>query len=156
MSDFTTRPLKLKFLDRANGNKHFELIESFDYYVGYEGSDDVVPVPNGFQTDFASIPRIFWPILPPVGRYSKAAVIHDFLCAECETYNYQYNQYSIRTRQEADEIFLEAMTILEVKPWKRTLMFLAVRLWGMVSEWKGQRRAQTTQTTPGLATQATQ
>ena len=141
MSDFTQRPLMLKFLDRANGNKHFELIEPFDYYVGSEGSKDVVAVPKGFQTDFASVPCIFWPILPPVGRYSKAAVIHDYLCAQCEECNYQYEQHTIKTRQQADEIFLEAMTILEVKPWKRTVMFIAVRLWGIVSEWRGQRRA---------------
>lgn len=143
MSDFTQRPLMLKFLDHANGNKHFELIEPFDYYVGHEGSDDVVSVPVGFQTDFASVPCMFWPILPPVGRYSKAAVVHDYLCEQCEKYNYQYNQYAIKTRQEADDIFLEAMTILEVKPWKRTIMYIAVRLWGIISEWRGQRRTPT-------------
>lgn len=141
MSDFTERPLMLKFLDHANGNKHFELIEPFEYDVNHLGSDDIVSVPEGFQTDFASVPCLFWPILPPVGRYSKAAVIHDYLCAQCEEYNYQYDRYDIKTRKQADEIFLEAMTILEVKPWKRRVMFTAVRLWGIVSEWRGQRRA---------------
>jgi len=40
-------------------------------------------VPAGYRTDFASIPRPIpwplWPLLPPVGRSGKAAVIHDWL-----------------------------------------------------------------------------
>ncbi|MEM9213525.1 MAG: DUF1353 domain-containing protein [Cyanobacteria bacterium P01_F01_bin.150] len=80
----------LKFLDYASGSKHFELIEPFNHYVGHDGSDDVISVPAGFQTDFASVPCVFWPILPPVGRYSKAAVIHDYLCAQYEECHYQF------------------------------------------------------------------
>jgi hypothetical protein len=38
-----------------------------------------VQIPIGFVTDFASIPRIFWSILPPDGEYTYAAIIHDYL-----------------------------------------------------------------------------
>jgi hypothetical protein len=38
-----------------------------------------VKIPTGFVTDFASIPRIFWSILPPDGDYTYAAIIHDYL-----------------------------------------------------------------------------
>ena len=31
-----------------------------------------------FMTDFASIPRPLWSILPQWGRYGNAAVVHDF------------------------------------------------------------------------------
>lgn len=46
-------------------------------YVTKNG--DVITIPQNFQTDLASVPRVFWAILPPFGRYSKAAVLHDYL-----------------------------------------------------------------------------
>src|SRR5690348_11529740 len=38
-----------------------------------------VKVPIGFVTDFASIPRVFWTMLPKDGLYTYPAIIHDFL-----------------------------------------------------------------------------
>jgi hypothetical protein len=46
----------------------------------------------------ASIPRIFWQVLTPQGRYAYAAVIHDYL---------YWTQ--TRPRAEADEILNFAM-----------------------------------------------
>jgi len=40
------------------------LMRVFGYDVGTEGSGDNIDVSIGFQTDFASIPRPFWVILP--------------------------------------------------------------------------------------------
>ncbi|EAA2596645.1 hypothetical protein DNM18_25345, partial [Salmonella enterica subsp. enterica] len=40
-------------------------------------NSDVIEVPKGFITDHATIPRIFWILLPPDGRYAKAAIIHE-------------------------------------------------------------------------------
>ncbi|EJC5177426.1 DUF1353 domain-containing protein [Salmonella enterica] len=76
-------------------------------------------VPAGFVTDLASVPRIFWTILPPDGKYAKAAIIHDYL----------YDN-ALRTKKEADLIFLDGMTVLGVPKWKRTVMYWAVRLFG--------------------------
>lgn len=42
-------------------------------------SEPIIRVPAGFVTDFASIPRAFWVVLPPTGKYGKAAVVHDYL-----------------------------------------------------------------------------
>jgi hypothetical protein len=39
-------------------------------------NDDVVKVRKGFKTDFASVPRVLWWLCPPLGRYSKATVVH--------------------------------------------------------------------------------
>ena len=39
----------------------------------------VVEIPNGFITDFASVPRLFWNIFPPIGNYRNAAIVHDYL-----------------------------------------------------------------------------
>ncbi len=38
-----------------------------------------VTVPVGFITDLASIPRLFWSLLSPVGEYTYPAIIHDYL-----------------------------------------------------------------------------
>ncbi|EBE6564298.1 DUF1353 domain-containing protein, partial [Salmonella enterica] len=65
------------------------------------------------------VPRIFWTILPPDGKYAKAAIIHDWM----------YDN-ALRTKKEADLIFLDGMTVLGVPKWKRIIMYYAVRLFG--------------------------
>lgn len=81
-------------------------------------------VPEGFVTDFASIPRPLWPIYPKTGRYQLAAVVHDFLYWEQST-----------TRKEADQIFLEGMKESEVPTKDRSIIYSAVR-GGGESAWK--------------------
>lgn len=82
-----------------------------------------VEVPYGHLTDFASVPRFFWRIFPPFGVYSRAAVIHDYLYDTKPT-----------SRWMADAIFYEVMRELRVPRWKRCLMWLAVRLFGGLTE----------------------
>jgi hypothetical protein len=118
MSSFTT-PLILTPLDDG---ERWRLVEPFEYHVGEEGSGSMIRVPAGFETDFASVPRFFWRILPPWGRYGKAAVVHDYL----------YGSHAC-TRERADEIFLEAMTVLGVPAWKRNVMYRAVRWFGQAA-----------------------
>lgn len=48
----------------------------------YEGRYGRLRIADGFPTDLASVPRLFWALLPPSGVYEKAAVLHDFLCVE--------------------------------------------------------------------------
>jgi len=76
-------------------------------------------IPKGFRTDFASVPKIFWNILPPFGRYGKAALLHDY-----------FYRTQIIPRKEADKIFLEAMLMMGVPAWKAYIMYWAVRLFG--------------------------
>ena len=111
MSSFTT-PLILTPLDDG---RRWRLVEPFEYRIDDDPLHKIT-VPKGFVTDFASIPRVFWRLLPPWGRYGKAAVIHDWL----------YGQ-GIGNRERADLIFLEAMEVLGVKAWKRNCMYWAVR-----------------------------
>ncbi len=87
-----------------------------------------VDVPAGFETDFASVPRFFWRIVPPFGRYSPAAVVHDFL--------YFSGQVS---RKDADETFYRLMGSLGVPDWKRWAMYYAVRAFGWIA-WNEHRK----------------
>jgi hypothetical protein len=42
--------------------------------------DDGTPViiPKGFETDFASVPWLFWRVLPPDGVALEGSIVHDF------------------------------------------------------------------------------
>ena len=90
-----------------------------------------VYIPEGFKTDLASVPRIFWSIIPPFGRYTDASVLHDFL------YRTQPDWCS---KDRADEIFLNYMKKSGVPTWKRTVMYTAVRLFGKRSYEKSKKR----------------
>jgi len=93
---------------------------ALDSIFGFSSrSGVVVQIPIGFTSDFASIPRILWSIAPPIGQYSAAAWIHDWLY-----------WVQVTTRTEADAIFNEAMTISCVGSVKRAIIFRMVRLFG--------------------------
>lgn len=85
----------------------------------FETDTDYIEVPDCFHTDFASVPRFLWSLFPPDGQYSQAAVLHDYLY-----------QSHIRPRKRSDELFLEAMEVLNVKKWVRNTLFFFVRLFG--------------------------
>ena len=72
-------------------------------------------VPKGFVTDGATIPKIFWNILPPVHRYFPAAIVHDYLL-------------STGTRSFADRHFKIALKELDISKVRRFIMHAAVRL----------------------------
>lgn len=115
MSTFTSELI----VSPLDSGKHWRLEEEFSYHVGEYPSDDIVTVPKGHITDFASIPRLFWRILPPWGKYGKASVIHDYLC-----------DTRMRSSKETHRIFYEAMGVLGVKRWKKEVMYRAVKWFG--------------------------
>ncbi len=119
MSEFTT-PLIVSPL--ADG-KSWRLVYKLTYFVGSLDSDDTITTPPGFVTDFASVPRVFWWIIPKWGKYGNAAVIHDWL----------YWRQEGRTRTEADAVLYEAMGVLKVSRWKKNVIYRAVRLFGWIA-----------------------
>jgi len=83
---------------------------------------ETIRVPANFETDLASVPRAFYSAFPPWGVYGEAAIVHDWLYWHQAT-----------TRPEADAIFREAMTALDVPRWKRLCLYWAVRLFGQMA-----------------------
>ena len=120
MSQFTTE-LVVKQLDE----RWWKLLEGFEYHVGEYPSDEIITVPVGFITDFASVQKLFQGIISPTGKHGKAAVIHDYCYAT-----------AIYSKFRSDKIFLEAMTVLGVDPWKRQTMFHAVVIFGFYAWFK--------------------
>ena len=120
-SSFLT-PLDLEYLD----GRTWRLTTPFKFR-----SDDIdatIMVSEGFLTDFASIPRVLWVVLPPTGPYGKAAVVHDWLY-----------KTGLTTRAEADTVLLEGMQVLGVRWFTRQTIYVGVRLGGWVA-WRHHRK----------------
>jgi hypothetical protein len=75
-----------------------------------------IDVPAGFVTDLASVPPIFWSVLPKDGAYVHAAVVHDY------SYWMQTG-----TRDEADETLKIGMGELGVPAWQIVTIYEALR-----------------------------
>lgn len=77
-------------------------------------------VPSGFISDGATVPRIFWPVFPPIGRYLKATLVHDY-----------YLTQGFR-RYQCDRWFRECLIDLGISPWRVSFMYGAVRFYGVI------------------------
>lgn len=117
-----TGPLSLTHLDLDW--RRWRVNQALRYDVGHEGSGKTIVVPDGFVTDGASIPRFLWWLLPAWGSYSRAAVVHDYLCTVLAGGGVLL---FCQSRAEADRIFLEAMKVCGTSRPVRWAMFLAVR-----------------------------
>lgn len=94
------------------------LYEDFEYYRT-DNPEEVIHIPKGTITDLATVPRWLWLVVPPLGKYTKASIIHDYLY-----------QNAIGSKKYADEVFLEAMEVAGVKTWRRKIMYWSVRAFG--------------------------
>jgi len=111
--------------------KTWVLRKAFSYDVGEEGSGETICVPAGFLTDFASVPRVFWIFFPKWGKYGNAAVIHDYL------YWAQDKQYP---KKRADEIFLEGMTVLNVRKNVAKILYWCVKYFGIFAWYSNKKQ----------------
>lgn len=80
---------------------------------------DMITVPKGFRTDFASVPRIPFAYMLTGGKANAASVLHDWF-------------YSTRaiSRKQADDLFYEAILASGHSQWTAWLMWLGVRVGG--------------------------
>ena len=101
--------------DVAKGKVIFSTLRDYTF----ESRGKSITVPSGFTTDFASVPRGLWPLLPPLGKHSPAALVHDYLY-----------DHRIGTRKEADKIFLDLMLKYSVPKWRAYVMYWGVRIGG--------------------------
>lgn len=123
MSSFTA-PLEVRQIGSM-----WTTLRTMHYWTDCRDGDDddlavrcrtLFVVPAGFETDFASVPRLFWTVIGhPAGRYAQAAVLHDWL----------YSTQAV-SRARADALFREAMAVLGVPAWQRWTMWAGVRVGG--------------------------
>lgn len=120
-SERMPKPLVVAILDgheEREGRTTAIVTRGFVY--AHPKSKAQIEVPEGYVTDFASIPAIARAVFPSFGRHAKAAVLHDWLYLVGEP----------GQRAFADRIFLDAMEELGVGLLRRRAMHTAVRLGG--------------------------
>jgi hypothetical protein len=97
--------------------------------LSYEGKIQTWTIPTETDTDFASVPRVFVWFLPSYGRYTRAAILHDYLWrTEATTGQISWI--------DADAVFRRAMRELEVPFLRRWIMWTAVR-WAALTKPRG-------------------
>ena len=125
MSEYT----KILKVSPLGDGENWILLEDFKYYDELVLGNKEVPywitVPPKFMTDFASVPPIFRSIISKWGKHGNATVLHDYL--------YWMQQC---TRKEADDIFRDAMKVMEASALKTSIIYRAVRLGGRFA-WRG-------------------
>jgi len=107
-------------VDYVDGN-FWKLCKPLIYQVDDNGAD-IISVPEGFFTDFFSVPPILRWIFPKAEQGAPASVIHDWLYFSKK-----------RSRIESDMIFCEAMKALGCPNYKCEIMFYAVRAFGWLA-----------------------
>lgn len=119
-------PAPPRFLSRLRAEKLadgrrpiWRLIEPLVYVSAVARQEITVPV--GFETDFASVPRLPLVYLLAGNTAHEAAVLHDYL--------YRHPPHGL-DRRTVDDVFYEAMTVTGEPRWRRVLMWLAVRTFG--------------------------
>lgn len=79
----------------------------------------VIAVPAGFETDFASVPRLPLAYMATANTAHRAAVVHDYLYTTAQV-----------DRVTADKVFREAAEVSGVPGWRRALLYWGVRIGG--------------------------
>jgi hypothetical protein len=116
----------------------YSVWREYNAYYFYPDPSDLttyVPVRAGFLSDGASVPRPFWWLIPPWGRYGQAAVTHDHLC-ETGTMVVKGQVTTLTDRSQVDKLFKEAMIASGVSAWKRNLMYISVRVYAVLTKAK--------------------
>lgn len=124
--------LRLLAKSDSAGRPLFELAEPYQYRLGPGSS---ITVPEGFVTNFGTIPRwLAWWISP--SQLREAAIVHDWMCNErLADHSLTRSGYS---RWLADAVLYEAMARIGFKWRKRALVFAAVRayaIWSRNTVW---------------------
>lgn len=120
-------------IEHIEGTMTWLLIDDFKFQSAV--LNRIVLVPAGFITDFHSVPRALWSILPP-HENPESAVVHDYL--------YTYNGCE---RVEADQTHREVLEVIDrdfpgkAPRWKRVAMYSGLRIGGWVP-WGRYREAQ--------------
>jgi len=124
---FVESDSKLHRIQKWFQRRQWKLEEPFEYTL--PGDGDFIVIPAGFTFDFASIPRLFWPILHPVGLLLIGSIVHDY------AYRYHYLKTTLGAkmrldRKQADRLLreiTEAETNIKIGSW---LAWAAVRIGG--------------------------
>lgn len=107
----------------------------------YETAGHTITATAGYETDLASIPRVFWSILAPEELSLVAPLFHDLIYSRAgDLPEGELHQFDGTTfeRKAVDDLFLELMTKAKIPRWKRSAAYWAVRGFAQFA-WKKRR-----------------
>ena len=98
----------------------------------YTGRDQTFTVPAGYVTDFATVPQFVTWLVPRMGAYTRAAILHDWLCSRLDEARKSGRkgflvQGKPVTARQVDGIFRRVMRESGTPVVRRWLMWTAVR-----------------------------
>ena len=96
--------------------------------ISAEFRGHVIRIPNGFRTDLASVPRIFWCIIGPFELSVIAPVVHDYLYINVG----RLHKKQVFTRKDVDQAFRYFMREEGVGCFRRFVAYWAVRFFGWI------------------------
>ena len=102
----------------------------YNWYIlreSCEVTELVLLIPEGFITDFSTVPRILWPIIPPHAKAMAPSILHDYM--------YVAHPFSDRMSEKEERLFADnyfKMTLTQqgLPKWQVSAMYWAVRLFG--------------------------
>ena len=96
----------------------------YNYRVEYNGKSFLIP--RGFESDGASVPRLFWSLVfsPTDSHAATAGICHDYIYRE---------QLPEWTREEADRMFYALLIEFGVNVASAQSAYLALRLFGQLA-----------------------
>jgi hypothetical protein len=99
----------------------YAITKAINWSPNRDSSTDLkkIVVPAGFITDFASVPRILWSVLPRDGVYVFPAIVHDYMYWMQDT-----------ARDVADETLREGMQDFKVDTISINAVYWGVRAGG--------------------------
>jgi len=119
-------PLQISFkkslyLKKLTGSLNWETTQPFTIIVnGPKHSQYLVKVKKGFKTDLASVPKALWSIFPNSGKYTEAAVVHDYMYYNAGTYDKGF----------ADAVFHQMLCDSGLSKFKAYIMLKGVTFFG--------------------------
>lgn len=121
MTPHFTNTLRVELIDHQNQGT-WKLLEPLNFWHPDYGFLDV---PAGFETDFASVPRVPFAYWLTGNTAHAPATLHDYLCRSGKV-----------KRKQADKLFLEAMDAVGIPRGRALPMFIAVRAYSeTVASW---------------------
>lgn len=96
----------------------------FDKYISVD-----IKIKKGYSSNFASVPRALWAIIPPHGRSAPAAIVHDYLY---EHMRHEDKDKNRTVRYVHDSVFLFILLCSKLPMWQCVLMYYYVRAFGWV------------------------
>ncbi len=120
MSNFTS-PLEFRSTDEfTDGRRRYVLTRTLIWEIGFLGSGDQIVVPEGFDTDFLSLPAFVQMFVSRDGPYAAAGALHDYL----------YRTRDHRGRSFADAQLHDGLMALGASKFVARTFWGAVRLFG--------------------------